>query len=308
MTENSKPNFNPENYKAGFVALLGIPNAGKSTLTNCLVGEKVSIVTNKPQTTRRRISGIVSQKNFQAILVDAPGAIENTSGLNQFLRDELEDVIRGADSVLAILNLDAPSPEPLEKIMEMAQNCGKPWAAVISKTDLGQGHRSHTLKAKLENSNIPYIEISAHSEPLQTREKVFSLIKNLLPPSPAPLYSDEAPTTENIRDIVAETIREKCFEVLFQEIPYQLAVQIRAFEEGETLTKIFADIIIEKENQRKIVVGQGATNIKMIGSRARVIIEKLVGHKVYLELHVKVKKKWFKDPIVLKELGYVIKT
>ena len=305
---SEKMNYNPENYKAGFVALLGIPNAGKSTLTNCLVGEKVSIVTNKPQTTRRRISGIVSQRNFQAILVDAPGAIENTSGLNQFLKDELDDVIRGADTVLAILNLDAPSPEPLDKIIEMAENCGKPWAAVISKTDLGMGHRSHTLKAKLENSNIPYIEISAHSEPQETRDKVFAVIKNLLPPSPAPLYSDEAATTENVRDIVAETIREKCFEVLFQEIPYQLAVQIRAFEEGETLTKIYADIIIEKENQRKIVVGTGAENIKMIGTRARVIIEKLVGHKVYLELHVKVKKKWFKDAIVLKELGYVIKT
>ncbi|MES2767626.1 MAG: GTPase Era [Bdellovibrionota bacterium] len=300
-------NYNPENYKAGFVALLGIPNAGKSTLTNCLVGEKVSIVTNKPQTTRRRISGIVSQRNFQAILVDAPGAVENTSGLNQFLRDELDDVIRGADTVLALLNLDAPSPEPLDRIIEMAQNCGKPWAAVISKTDLGHGNRSHTLKAKLENSSIPYIEISAHSEPQETRDKVFAIIKNLLPPSPAPLYSDEAPTTENVRDIVAETIREKCFEVLFQEIPYQLAVQIRAFEEGTTLTKIYADIIIEKENQRKIVVGMGAANIKMIGTRARVIIEKLIGHKVYLELHVKVKKKWFKDPIVLKELGYVIK-
>jgi GTP-binding protein Era len=300
-------NYNSENYKAGFVALLGVPNAGKSTLTNCLVGEKVSIVTNKPQTTRRRISGIVSQKNFQAILVDAPGAVENTAGLNQFLKDELDDVLRNSDSVLAVLNLDAQSPEPLEKIIEMAQNCGKPWAAVITKSDLGQAHRSHTLKAKLENAAIPYEEISVRSEPLETREKVLSLIKTLLPPSPAPLYDTESPTTENVRDICAETVREKCFELLFQEIPYQLAVQIRSFEEGKNLTKIYADILIEKENQRKIVVGQGAQNIKEIGTRSRIVIEKLIGHKVYLELHVKVKKKWFKDPIVLKELGYVNK-
>lgn len=302
-----KLNFNPENYKAGFVALLGMPNAGKSTLTNCLVGEKVSIVTNKPQTTRKRISGIVSQKNFQAILVDAPGAVENTSGLNQFLKDELDDVLKNSDSVLAVLNLDAPSPEPLEKIIEMAQNSGKPWAAVISKMDLNQGLRSHTLKAKLENAEIPYIEISVRNEPQETREKVFKVIKDLLPSSPAPLYDMDSLTTENVRDICAEIVREKCFELLFQEIPYQLAVQIRSFEEGKTLTKIFADIIIEKENQRKIVVGQGAQTIKEIGTRSRAVIEKLVGHKVYLELHVKVKKKWSKDPIVLKELGYVNK-
>lgn len=299
---------NTNNYKAGFVALLGIPNAGKSTLTNCLVGEKISIVTNKPQTTRRRINGIVTQDNFQAILVDAPGAIDNTAGLNQFLKEELDDVLKTSDSVLAVLNLDANSPEPLEKIMDIAQNCGKPWAAVITKSDLGLGHRGHTLKAKLENNNIPYTEISVQADPLKAREKVFSLIKNILPESPAPLYPEEIPTTENIRDICAEIIREKAFEILFQEIPYQLAVQIRAYEEGATLTKIYADIIIEKENQRKIVVGHGAQNIKKIGTRAREAIEKLVGHKVYLELHVKVKKKWFKDPIVLKELGYVIKT
>ncbi len=296
------------NYKAGFVALLGIPNAGKSTLTNCLVGEKVSIVTNKPQTTRKRISGIVTHKDFQAILVDAPGAVENTSGLNQFLKEELDDTIRNADGILAVLNLDAPSPEPLMKIIDIAEKSGKPWAAVITKTDIGQGHRGHTLKAKLENANIPFTEVSVRSKPLEAKEKLFPLIKTLLPESPAPLYNDDEPTTENIRDIAAEIVREKCFELLFQEIPYQLAVQIRSFEEGKTLTKIYADIIIDKENQRKIVVGQGAQTIKEIGTRSRQAIEKLIGHKVYLELHVKIKKKWYKDPIVLKELGYVVKT
>lgn len=293
-------------YKAGFVAMLGIPNAGKSTLTNCLIGEKVSIVTSKPQTTRRRIKGIMTTKEFQAILVDAPGYIQNTAGLNQFLVNELNDILLGADVVLAILNLDARSPEPLEQIIEIAKNTGKPWAAVITKSDLGMGHRVHTLKAKLENMNIPYIQVSTVDSPAETKEEVSVLLKKLLPESPAPLYVDDIYTTEKVRDIAAEMIREKCFQLLFEEIPYQLAVQIRAFEEGKTLTKIHADIIVEKENHKKIVIGHGASTLKKIGMQSREQIEKLLEQKVYLELHVKAKQKWFKDPMAMKELGYVL--
>lgn len=293
-------------YKAGFVALLGLPNAGKSTLTNCLIGEKVSIVTNKPQTTRRRITGIFSTPEFQAVLVDTPGYIENTSGLNMFLSYELEDVLKSADVILATLNLDSKSLEPLEKIIDMAQKCGKPWAALVTKSDLGLGHRVHTLIAKLENMNIPYEEISSTGTPDQTRESVKALLSKLLPESPAPLYPDDIFTTENVRDICSEIIREKCFQMLFEEIPYQLAVQIRAFEEGKTLTKIYADIVVEKENHKKIVVGHGASTLKKIGMQSREQIEKLVGTKVYLELHVKAKKKWMKDPMMMKELGYVL--
>jgi GTP-binding protein Era len=295
-------------YKAGFVALLGAPNAGKSTLTNCLVGEKISIVTNKPQTTRKRINGIVTTQGFQAILVDAPGFIENDQGLNHFLQAELQDILRNCDAVLAILNLDSKEIAPLEQIMEMAQKSGKKWAAVITKTDLGHRNRVDTLTTKLEILGVPFKEISALKEQDQTQEDVFELLKELLPESPAPLYDDEMITTENIREICGEIVREKCFENLFEEIPYQMAVQVRNFEEGKTLTKIFADIIVEKDNQRKIVVGQGAQTVKKIGIASRTDIEKIIGHKVYLELHVKIKKKWFKDPRSLKELGYVVQT
>jgi GTP-binding protein Era len=295
-------------YKAGFVALLGAPNAGKSTLTNCLVGEKISIVTNKPQTTRKRINGIVTNEEFQAILVDAPGFIENDQGLNHFLQAELQDVLRNCDCILALLNLDSKEIEPLEQIIELAQKSGKKWAALITKTDLGHGNRVGTLTTKLEILNIPFKEISAFTDPEAAREAAFGLLKVMLPDSPAKLYDEEMITTENIREICCEIVREKCFENLFEEIPYQMAVQIRNFEEGQTLTKIFADIIVEKDNQRKIVVGQGAQTVKKIGIASRTDIEKIIGHKVYLELHVKIKKKWFKDPRALKELGYVIQT
>ncbi len=293
-------------YKAGFIAFLGLPNAGKSTLTNCLIREKVSIVTNKPQTTRRRITGIYTTKEFQAVLVDTPGYIDNTSGLNHFLQQELEDVLKSADAILVTLNLDAKSLDPLEKILDLAKSTNKPFAALITKSDLGMGHRVHTLVAKLENMNIPYAEISSTAQPDETREEVSKLLLQMLPESPAPLYPEDIFTTENVRDICAEIIREKCFQMLFEEIPYQLAVQIRAFEEGETLTKIYADIVVDKDNQKKIVVGHGASTLKKIGMQSREQIEKLVGTKVYLELHVKSKKKWMKDPMMMKELGYVL--
>lgn len=295
-------------YKAGFATLLGSPNAGKSTLTNCLVGEKISIVTNKPQTTRKRINGIVTTDEFQAILVDAPGFINSDQGLNQYLQAELRDALKRSDVVLLVLNVDSEEVEPLEELINFAIKTSKRLAAIITKTDLGHKNRVTTLKTKLENLNIPYQEISALTNPDETQKKVFTLLKEMLPESPAPLYEEEMITTENIRDICGEIVREKCFENLFEEIPYQLAVQVRNYEEGSTLTKIFADIIVEKDNQRKIVVGQGAQTVKKIGIAARQDIEKIVGHKVYLELHVKIKKKWFKDPNTLKELGYVVQS
>lgn len=295
-------------YKAGFATLLGSPNAGKSTLTNCLVGEKISIVTNKPQTTRKRINGIVTTDEFQAVLVDAPGFINSDQGLNQYLQAELRDALKGSDVVLLVLNVDSEEVEPLEELINFAIKTSKRLAAIITKTDLGHKNRVTRLKTKLENLNIPYQEISALTNPDETQKKVFTLLKEMLPESPAPLYEEEMITTENIRDICGEIVREKCFENLFEEIPYQLAVQVRNYEEGSTLTKIFADIIVEKDNQRKIVVGQGAQTVKKIGIAARQDIEKIVGHKVYLELHVKIKKKWFKDPNTLKELGYVVQS
>ncbi len=294
------------NYRAGFIGLIGIPNAGKSTLVNSLIGEKISIVSKKPQTTRKRITGILTEDDFQAIFVDAPGVIRNDKGLNSFLIEEYRGVIKDSDALLAILNVDAESPEPIENILELVKNAKKPWAAVVTKKDLGLGHRASVIRTKLEILEVPVIEISALKDPEQARQKIKQVIKTLLPESPAPLYDDDVYTTEKVRYIAGEMVREKCFEMLFEEIPYDLAVLVRQFEELPGLVRIHADLVVEKESHKKIVIGQKGQMLKQIGMQARKDMEKMLNKKVYLELHVSVKKNWIKNPQLMEELGYVV--
>lgn len=296
-------------YKAGFVGMIGIPNAGKSTLVNCLVGEKITIVSKKPQTTRKRITGIMNDPHLQAILVDAPGVISDSGKhskiLNDFIIEEYKDVIKNSDVLLAVMGMDIRSPEPLDKIMDLLNASKKPWAAVLTKSDLGYDHRVNVMSTKLENAGVRYASISAAQNPDKAREEVKKLLAELLPESPAPLYDEELLTTEKTRYLVGEIVREKCFENLYEEIPYDLAVIVRNYEEQPHVVKINVDIMVQRESHKKIVIGQKAQNIKKIGSEARTDIEKLIGKKVYLELFVAIKKNWVRNPIIMEELGYV---
>ena len=295
-------------FKAGYCALLGMPNAGKSTLMNALLGEKVSIVSSKPQTTRRRIHGIWTTEEFQAIFVDAPGLVGKTSKLNEFLHDECLDILHGADSILVLLNLDEDSPDYVDRLVRLAEESRKPWAVVISKSDMPKAHRIQIIKDKLSTYNRPVVVTSALRAVEKCREDMKALLPSLLPDSPAPLYSEELYTTETVSGLSAEIIREKCFENLYQEIPYGLAVQIRQFQENNgKMPRIMADILVEREGHKKIVVGKAGENIKKIGSEARQDIEKLMEGQVYLELHVSVKPGWMKNSNLMKELGYVLK-
>lgn len=293
-------------YRAGFIGLIGIPNAGKSTLVNSLIGEKVSIVSKKPQTTRKRITGILNADEFQAIFVDAPGVIKSEKGLNKFIMDEYTDVIKESDALLAVLNLDVDSPKPIEDILELVKSSKKPWAAVITKKDLGLDHRASVIRTKLEILEVPFVEISALKDPDQAKEKIKNMIKDLLPESPAPLYDDETYTTEQARFLAGEMVREKCFELLFEEIPYDLAVLVRGYEEFPGLVRIYADLIVEKESHKKIVIGHKGQMLKQIGTQARLDIEKMLGKKIFLELHVSVKKGWLRNAQLMEELGYVV--
>lgn len=294
-------------FKAGFVALVGEPNAGKSTLHNILIGEKVSIVTPKPQTTRQRVMGILTTERSQLVFVDAPGVLTSTSGLNSFLRDEAQDVIKNADVVIALLAADAPEGSAQDLLRSIRER-KKPFVAVITKADLLVGTATPRFFKFLLEEKIPFFSISALRRPEEAREEILKAVEPLLPHSPAPLYGDDVYTTQTLRQMAAEAVREACFLNLHQEIPYGLAVQILRFTEDEgPVVKILAELIIEKENHKAMVIGAKGSMLKKIGTEARAVIERLVGRQVFLELHVTVKPNWFKNKKLMEELGYVIR-
>lgn len=297
-----------KSFKAGFLGLIGQPNAGKSSLLNFLVKEKVSIVTNKPQTTRRRITGLHTSEAGQIVFIDAPGLVKSTSGLNTFLEKEAHDVIRSSDALVAVLSVDEDSAERNEEILELITKSKKPWIAIITKVDLKETqHRVMILKGIVEKFGGKALTVSNTKFNDEDRKEILAKLVEILPESDRHLYDPEMFTTENVRGLVEEIIREKCFQVLHHEIPYQLAVQIRKFDEdAKPCPKIYADIMVGQDSHKPIVVGKGAAVIKEIGQLSRKEVESLMGEKVYLELNVTVKANWFENKQTLKELKYVV--
>jgi GTPase len=297
-----------KSFKAGFLGLIGQPNAGKSSLLNFLVKEKVSIVTSKPQTTRRRITGLHTTKEGQIVFIDAPGLVKSTSGLNTFLEKEAFDVIKNSDALLAVLSVNEDSAERNEEIIKLVAGSKKPWIGVITKVDLKETeHRVLILRQLIEKYGGKALSVSNIKHKEEDRQELLKQMLQILPDSDKPLYDPEMFTTENVRGLAEEIIREKCFEVLTHEIPYQLAVQIRKFdEEAKPCPKIYADILVGKESHKPIIIGKGASVIKNIGQLSRKEIETLMGEKVFLELKVVVKENWFENKQTLKELKYVI--
>ncbi|MFS4459862.1 GTPase Era [Bdellovibrio sp. HCB2-146] len=298
-------------YKAGFLGLIGQPNAGKSTLMNYLVDEKVSIVSSKPQTTRRRILGIWSSDAGQIVFVDAPGVIKADKGLNAFLAQEAKEVIGDSDALIAVVSVDEQKPEDAERIIDMVAASGKPWIAVITKTDLAEkSHRVMILKDMIEKKKGKVLSFSAKDSKKDAEERDALLIEflELMPESPAPLYDIELFTNENVREMATEIVREKCFELLHQEVPYSMAVRMIKFDEESKMPKLHMEIIVSKESHKAIVIGKEAAVIKQIGMEARKEIEKLLDSKIFLDLKVIAKPEWFENKRMMKELGYAAKS
>lgn len=295
-------------YRSGFVGLIGQPNAGKSTLMNYLIEQKVSIVTAKPQTTRRRILGIYTAEEGQVIFIDAPGVVKAEKGLNSFLEKEAEDVMKESDVLLAVVSVDEKDADSNQKILDMVKASKKPWIGLITKTDVdAKAHRILILKNMIEEMGAKCLQVSCLKDGKEGREMILENLLQILPESAGPLYEDDLYTTENVRDLIAEIIREKCFMNLEHEIPYQIAVQIRRFdEEAKPCPHIYADVLVGKESHKPIVVGQKAQVIKKISQQSRQEVEELMQEKVYLELNVVVKEQWFDHKQTMKELGYVI--
>ncbi len=299
--------FNKEmtHTKAGFVAVVGRPNAGKSTLLNHLVGEKLAMVSKKAQATRKRMNIIVMHENAQIIFVDTPGIHEKERLLNQFMLDEALKAMGDSDLIIFL----APVTDKLieyEKFLKLAQVKGVKHMIVLTKID-------HVKQGDILKKLGEYQKYQDHFEaiiPFSVNKKVgkkqlLDEIAKHLPDSPF-LYDTEILTTDNIRDIYKELIRESIFENLSDEIPYESDVTIEKIDEEDEMDRVYATIVVEKETQKGIIVGQKGVGIKRVGKLAREQMEYFSGKKIFLDLHVSVKKGWSKNRESLEEFGYII--
>lgn len=293
-------------YKSGFVVLIGRPNVGKSTLLNKILGQKIVITSSKPQTTRRRIRGIYTSDKGQIIFVDTPGVHRPLHTLGEYLLDEAKMSVPDADVVLFIVDGSEMAGKGDKWITENILNSEIPVILVINKVDLVKSLEKRakiidSYKELFKNRQIPTIKISA-----KTGRNMDDLLKNIyrkLPKGPA-YYPEDEVTDQNLKAIVSETIREKVLRNTKEEIPHSIAVIVDYFKEESDITNISANIFVEAESQKGIIIGDKGSMLKIIGSEARKDIEKLVESKVFLDLHVKVKKKWRKNPSALKQFGY----
>ena len=291
--------------KAGFVAVVGRPNAGKSTLLNYIVGEKLAMVSKKAQATRKRMNIIVMHEDAQVIFVDTPGIHKKERLLNQFMLDEALKAMGDSDLILFL----APVTDKLteyEKFLKLAQAKGIKHIVVLTKIDHA---KQGDILAKLSEYQ-KYQDYFEAIIPFSVNKKVgktqlLDEICKHLPNSPY-YYDPEILTTEHIRNIYKELIRESIFENLSDEIPYESDVTIEKVEEGDTMDKVYATIVVEKETQKGMIVGQRGAGIKRVGKLAREQMELFAGKKIFLDLHVAVKKGWSKNKAGLEEFGYIV--
>jgi len=288
--------------KAGFVSLIGRPNAGKSTLMNSLLGEKIAMVSQKANATRKRSNAIVMHEDTQIIFVDTPGLHEKEKVLNQFMLDEALKAMGDCDLIVYLAPV-TDSTQHYEKFLKLNEKKIK-HIIVLSKID-------QVSQEKLFKKIASYNQFADNFEalvPVAIPKKVghsdlLNIISKNLPQSPF-LYDPEDLTSELVRDIYAGFIREGIFENISDEIPYESDVLIDSIEEEDGIDRIYATIIIEKDSQKGIIIGKGGEAIKRIGKSAREKIERLSGQKAYLNLQVSVKKGWSKDKAFLEEIGY----
>jgi len=287
--------------KVGFVNIFGRPNAGKSTLLNALMGEKLAIVSSKVQTTRHRIKGILTEKDYQIIFSDTPGIIEPKYKLHEKMMQAVKNALEDADIALLIVDVNENHEECDEIFSSLSLKV--PAIVVINKIDRADKNKiEEALKFFKEKKYCKdIITISATSG--INKKGFLKPILQLLPEGD-PFYAEDELTDLNTRFFVGEMIREKIFELIEDEIPYQTTVLVREYKEKSTLIKITADIIVQRESQKAIILGEKGSMIKKLGTLSRQQIEKFLQQKVFLELFVKVKDKWRDNELYLKEYGY----
>ena len=294
--------------KSGYVAIIGKPNVGKSTLMNSILGEKISIVTNKPQTTRKRVLGILSDEEYQIIFLDTPGILDPNYLLQKKFMEYVQNSVNNADVLVILVDVvnDKDGRNTLEDkiVKQILDKQKKPKILILNKIDKSNEEIVNRLVEKFEKLNyfqkiIPISALLKFSVP-----EVVNAIVELLPIGPK-YYPDDQLTDEHERFFVSEIIREKIFEIYKEEIPFSTEVLIEEFSENEGRKDfISASIVVERETQKPIIIGKKGEAIKRVGKYAREAIEVLLGRPVFLELRVKVRPKWRSDERLLNSFGY----
>ena len=288
-------------HKAGFVSIIGKPNAGKSTLMNALVGEKMSIITPKAQTTRHRIIGIVNEEEYQIVFSDTPGVIKPNYSLQESMMNFVQGSIIDADVILFVTDIHERYDE--NDVIEKLRKTDSPVAVLINKVDKSS---EEEVKAKVEfwkekvNPDVIFALSALHGYNV---DGIMSYIKEKLPVHP-PFYEKDELTDKSIRFFVSEMIREKIFKLYDKEIPYSTEVVVTSYKEEGRITKIAAEIIVERDSQKNIIIGTAGAMIKKVGTYARQDIEEFIDGKVFLELFVKVLPDWRSKKNYLKRFGY----
>ncbi len=294
-----------EQFKSGFIAILGPPNVGKSTLLNRLLGQKISITSKKPQTTRNRILGILHRETAQFVFVDTPGVHNAKQPLNVRIVDVALAVLEDVDLILLVADASAPDPESEKILIRALENTRTKVILALNKIDLikkpvllsqmDMWHKTHPFEAVIPISAKQGTQV----------DTLVTAMEQALPIGP-PLFPEDTLTDMPERFIAAEMIREKAFRLTGQEIPYSVAVTVDRFVEKKegALIAIDATIHVERDSQKGILIGKQGSKLKQIGEDARKEIERMVGAKVFLKLFVRVQKNWSRDTKALERFGY----
>ena len=289
-------------HRAGFINIIGNPNVGKSTLMNNLVGEKLSIITSKAQTTRHRILGIVNGDNFQLIFSDTPGIIKPSYELQDSMMDFVKSALEDADVLIYMVEIGEKSIKDSE-VHDKIQSAKIPTIILLNKIDLST---QEDIKNQINiwSNQYPNTEIYPVSALNNfNTEKVINRIIELIPESP-PYFPKDQLTDKPERFFVNEKLREKILLYYNKEIPYSVEVQTEEFKEEESIIRIRSLILVERESQKGIIIGHNGVALKKIGSKARIDLEKFFGKKIFIELHVKVSKNWRSNSDQLRKFGY----
>lgn len=293
-----------DKFRSGYVALVGRPNAGKSTLLNHLVGEKIAAVSNKPQTTRHKIRGIVTKDDSQIVFVDTPGVHKPGYLLNRRMMAAVHDALLSVDLVVLMRDASVSTGNGDRFVLDLVKNSGRPSILVLNKVD----------KIKKREELLPLMELYAEEHPFKAIIPLSALkgeaVETLLDeigkhlPQAGPIFSEDEMTDQPMRVIAAEMVREKILETTGEELPYVTAVITERWDESDPeLPRIYCAVYVERDSQKRIIIGKQGSRIKDIGIKARHDIENLLGRKVYLELFVKVVKDWRNRERDLDEMG-----